>query len=200
MLDAPLLVVLSTAEDGRKQWLDAGQALQGALLPGRKPSVRGFLHRAYDCGSVAGVKPIQIRQQIAASAERVYDALADQDNMGSWMGAKITIPTRGETGLVGTIRRVHLGPASFDERILEAERPSHIAYTIIGKLPALIHHRGELQIVSESDQLTNVDWRVELKFSNPLLGVIVKGVLSLVLTVALKRLARKLEAPTAAVA
>lgn len=114
--------------------------------------------------------------------------------MGSWMGAKITVPTRGDSGLVGTTRRVHMGFASFDERILEAERPSHIGYTITSKLPALVYHRGDLRLTPQGDQGTLVHWRVEVKLKNALLEAIVKTVLSLVLTLALKRLARKLAA------
>jgi uncharacterized protein YndB with AHSA1/START domain len=137
---------------------------------------------------------IILHQTFQASAERVFDALGDQDNMASWLGGKITVPVRGEVGLVGTVRRIHLGPLFFDERILEAERPRYIAYQIVSEVAWLVRHHGELRIESIAPEQTRVTWRVLLELKTPLIGMLARATLSVVLAIGLKRLARKLRA------
>jgi uncharacterized protein YndB with AHSA1/START domain len=135
---------------------------------------------------------IVLQQDFTVPPTRVFDALADQDTMGNWMGGKISVPVRSDTGLVGTVRRIHVGPFSFDERILEAERPSHIAYRIIGTAPWVAHHHGELNVEPLPSERTRVTWRVELELKPALLGMIARRVLSLVLRSGLRRLATQL--------
>jgi len=138
------------------------------------------------------VSDIILRQDFTVSADRVFDALADQDAMGSWMGAKISVPSRGEDGLVGTVRRVHLGPVGFDEQIIEAERPTRIVYQISSPVPLLVKHRGEIQVEAVGDRQSRVTWRVELKLQPDVVGAFVRPVLSMALSAALKRLAAHL--------
>ncbi|MEY4511545.1 MAG: Polyketide cyclase / dehydrase and lipid transport [Pseudomonadota bacterium] len=135
---------------------------------------------------------INLSQDFAVPAERVYDALADQDGMSAWMGSKISVPVRGEGGLVGTVRRIHAGPVSFDERIVEAQRPSLIAYTICSPMPLLVKHRGELRIAPIDARRSRVTWQVELVMKSAIVGAAIRGVLTLALGAALKRLAAKL--------
>lgn len=138
------------------------------------------------------VSDIILRQDFAVSAERVFDALADQDNMGSWMGAKITVPVRSEGGLVGTVRRVHAGVITFDERIVEAERPRSIAYQISSPVPLLAKHRGEIEVESLGPRSARVTWTITLQLRPGFVGAPVRGVLSLLIRRALKRLAAQL--------
>lgn len=137
-------------------------------------------------------------QEFAVSAEQLYDAIADQDGMGAWMGAKISVPVRGpagsdgKPGLVGTVRRVHAGPLAFDEKIVEAVAPRFLAYQICSPLPLLKHHRGEMRIESLGAGRSRLTWHIVLEMKLPLLGDLVLGPLGLSIKAALKRLARRL--------
>lgn len=135
---------------------------------------------------------VTVHQTFRAPAERVFDALADQDSMAGWMGGKISVPVRGEAGLVGTVRRIHLGPWALDERILEADRPRYIAYRIVSRVPGMARHHGELRIESASATEVRVTWRVALEMKVPVVGMLARQVLKLVLSNGLKRLARNL--------
>jgi hypothetical protein len=144
------------------------------------------------CASVSAVRQLILRQDFEVSAERVYDALADQDGMSAWMGGKISVPVRGEGGLVGTVRRIHIGSASFDERIVEAQRPSLIAYIICSPVPLLVKHRGELRVESLSARRSRVTWQIDLVLRSALVAAVVRPMLTFALGGALKRLASKL--------
>lgn len=108
------------------------------------------------------------------------------------MGSKISVPVRGTDGLVGTVRRIHVGPASFDERIVEAQRPTLIAYTICSPMPLLVKHRGELRVAPLDARRSRVTWDIELVMKSALVGAVMKPVLTLALGAALKRLAARL--------
>jgi uncharacterized protein YndB with AHSA1/START domain len=138
------------------------------------------------------VTEITLVQDFAVPAERVYEALADQDRMGDWMRAQISVPTRGKDGLVGTVRRIHLGPASFDERIVECEPPRFIAYQIVTRVPLLRHHRGEMRIESNGEGQARLTWRIVLDMKPAFVGALVRGPLVLAIKRAVERLARSL--------
>jgi hypothetical protein len=97
--------------------------------------------------------------------------------------------------LVGTVRRVHIGPAHFDERILEVDPPRHLGYAIVDAPSTLVRHRGDVYVEPKGEQNAEVTWCVDLELKPAFLTVIVRALLSFVLTRALKRLDRQL-APT----
>ncbi|MET0286547.1 MAG: SRPBCC family protein [Polyangiales bacterium] len=132
-----------------------------------------------------------ISREFPVSAQRLYDAIADQDKLGSWLGAKVSVPVRGDGGLVGTVRRVHLGPFSFDERIASTESPCSLDYSIVPPMPLLKHHRGEMRIEALGPERSRLQWRVVLELQ---LGAhhVVLPVLKGVLSVGLGRLAKRL--------
>jgi uncharacterized protein YndB with AHSA1/START domain len=136
------------------------------------------------------VGQITVVHDFAASAERVFEALADQERMGSWMGAQISVPTRGKDGLVGTVRRIHLGPTSFDERIVECEPPRFIAYQIVTRVPLLQRHRGEMRLEPQGQGHTRLTWHIVLELKPAFVGALVLVPLELTVKRALARLAR----------
>lgn len=137
---------------------------------------------------------IRLVRDFAVGAQRLYDALADQDTLGEWLGAKVSVPQRGEGGsLVGTVRRVHLGPLQFDERIALAEPPHAIHYRIVPPMPLLRHHQGELRIEALSETHSRLTWRVVLELAlraDLVVLPVLQGALSLGLTRLQRRLAR----------
>lgn len=119
------------------------------------------------------MEPVIIKQRFAAAPDRVFAALADQDAMASWMGGRITIPERGPRGLVGTVRRIHLGPFAFDERIVACEPPRRLAYQVVGRVPFLRRHRGEVTVAADGADAANVSWSIDAEFAPRWVGRVV---------------------------
>jgi uncharacterized protein YndB with AHSA1/START domain len=140
-------------------------------------------------GSVSETK---IVREFSVPPERLFDALADQDAMGSWMGAKISVPVRGANGLVGTVRRIHAGRVTLDERIVASEAPRFMAYELVPPVPLLKRHRGELRVESLAGGRSRVTWNIllELRFG---LDALLLRVLNRSIDAALGRLQRRLE-------
>jgi uncharacterized protein YndB with AHSA1/START domain len=132
-----------------------------------------------------------ITREFSVSAQRLYDAIADQDQCGSWLGAKVSVPVRGPDGLVGTVRRIHLGPFTFDERIASTEPARSLDYSIVPPMPLLKHHRGEMRIEALGPERSRLQWRVVLELSAGAHHVVLP-VLKGVLSVSLGRLAKQL--------
>jgi uncharacterized protein YndB with AHSA1/START domain len=153
---------------------------------------RTWLAAGRRCASLAHVGETKIVREFSVSAERLYDALADQDAMGSWMRAKISVPVRGTGGLVGTVRRVHAGKVVLDERIVACERPRFLAYELVPPLPLLQRHRGELRIEPLAAGGARLTWHIllELKFG---LDALLLRVLNRTIDAALARLDRRLQ-------
>lgn len=143
-----------------------------------------------------GVSELTLVQDFHAPAERVFLALADQERMGEWMRAKISVPVRGPNGLVGTVRRIHVGLRSLDERIVECEAPRFIAYEIVTPVPLLRRHRGEVRVESLDAARSRVRWRVVMDFEPRFVGGLVVAVLRAVMGRALARLAKSVSQPT----
>ncbi len=131
-----------------------------------------------------------IQRDFEVSAERLFDALADQDKLGSWLGVKVSVPTRGATP-VGTVRRIHLGVTTFDERIELAERPRAIDYAIVPPMPLLRHHRGVMRIEAISPTRSRLSWTVTLELAAGL-NVVVLPFIMQSLSLGLSRLAKQL--------
>jgi uncharacterized protein YndB with AHSA1/START domain len=138
------------------------------------------------------VSNIRVIREFAVQPGRVFDALADQENMGRWMGAKMSVPVRGEGSLVGTVRRIHLGPISFDERITSVQPGKAIGYEICTRLPGLVRHRGEVRVTPVDAQRCRVEWDVELDLQPAFLGAPVLAGLKALLGRGLGKLERQL--------
>jgi uncharacterized protein YndB with AHSA1/START domain len=138
------------------------------------------------------VATIKLSKDFDLPAEQLFDALADQGGMGRWMGVRISVPVRGAEGLVGTVRRIHLGLVSFDEEITHAERPHSLRYRVIRGVPLLRHHRGELVIAPLSATQSRLTWTVELSLAVPLLASLSLQSLAATLRRALGRLQTQL--------
>lgn len=132
-----------------------------------------------------------IVQDFNVPPARLFEALSDQDRMGQWMGAKISVPVRGGDGLVGTVRRIHVGPVGVDERIEAADAPRFLAYRIVSPTPFLKHHRGELRIEPRG-QGSRLTWHIVLQLSLPMVGDVVLASLRPLISRGLARLAKKL--------
>ncbi len=135
---------------------------------------------------------ITIDHEFSSAPERVFAALDDHANMGSWLGGKVTVEKRAADGGVGTVRRIHLGPAHFDEEVIERSVPSRIVYRISRGVPFLRHHRGEISVAPDGKGGARVRWNVAFESKLPGLSAPVRAGLGLVLKQGLRRLDRKL--------
>jgi uncharacterized protein YndB with AHSA1/START domain len=135
---------------------------------------------------------ITITHDFSVAPARVFGALDDHANMGSWLGGKITVAKSRPDGGVGTVRRIHLGPAHFDEEVIEREVPSRIVYRITAGVPLLRHHRGEIRVEANGHGGSRVRWNVALETKVPGLSAPLRSGLGVVLKQGLKRLEKKL--------
>ncbi len=90
--------------------------------------------------------------EIQAPTEKVFDFFADHECFGRiWSGTtrRIADGVDGING-VGSKRRIHLGPYSFDETTLTCQRPELIEYTSSRNSP-LRNHKGRIEIHADGD-------------------------------------------------
>jgi uncharacterized protein YndB with AHSA1/START domain len=140
---------------------------------------------------------LSMTHDFSASAERVFAAFSDHANMHRWFGVKVTLVHDVPGGGTGSVRRVHLGPRSFDEEVLESEANRRIVYKIVRNLAPLDHHRGEIRFTELDPSSVRVDWQIELGSKVPLLVGIVGAVLKLAINRALARLDGQLKRTSA---
>ena len=90
---------------------------------------------------------IEITQDFALPVERVYSYLAEHENLGPLLGAKITRVRDGHDSRngVGSVRSLKLGPLpAFEETVTQAVPNELIEYRITKGSP-LRRHRGEMR-------------------------------------------------------
>jgi Polyketide cyclase / dehydrase and lipid transport len=132
--------------------------------------------------------PITMKHTFSSSAERVFAALNDHDNMGRWLGAKIKLIKPSTHGGVGAVRRLYLGVSTLDEEVIECVEPTRIVYTIVRGLFPLSYHRGEIHVTAVSDASCEVVWTIAIDSKIPLIAPIVRAALKLAIQAGLKRL------------
>ncbi|HEX7477615.1 MAG TPA: SRPBCC family protein [Polyangiales bacterium] len=135
---------------------------------------------------------ISMMHEFSASAERVFAALDDSANMGSWLGVKIELIKPAASSGLGAVRRLHLGLSTIDEEIFERQAPTHIVYKIVRGLFPLDHHRGEITVTAHGADRAQAVWQIELGSKVPLLESIVGSVLQLAIQRGFVRLDKQL--------
>lgn len=91
-----------------------------------------------------GQARLVLEEHFPVQPEALWDVLMDHEALGTWIGARVTVVTGPPDGGVGTVRRVHAGPLSFDEVIVYADRPTRFVYRIVRGVPGLKYHRAEV--------------------------------------------------------
>ena len=135
---------------------------------------------------------VVIESDFSAPPEKVFQALSDNERMGSWLGARITVPIPVEGGAVGTVRRIHAGLIHIDEKILEHQPPHRIVYRIINRVPAVRDHRGEIRIVPGAAGGSTVRWSIYLDSPLPGVAALITRVLRVAIRAGLARLDKRL--------
>ena len=108
---------------------------------------------------------IVIEQRIAASIERVFDAVTDHAGMSRWIdGASVTVEEPGDpppNGL-GALRRIRWRGISIWERVVAWQSPTIMHYRVERGSPVR-DHLGRFTLTALSPTETAVDYRIEYR-------------------------------------
>lgn len=102
-----------------------------------------------------------ITRNATASVEAVFDAMTDHRAIAGyvWSVRRSTLDREGSPNGVGAVRRLVSFGTTFVERIVEYERPTHWAYSVLSGAP-IRDHLGTIDLV-EAGAGTQVTWRVQ---------------------------------------
>ena len=104
--------------------------------------------------------------------ERVFDYMAEHENLAELFGAKVTRLQDGRDGErngVGSVRRLKVGPAPpFEETVTEFERPRRIVYRITKGSPL----RGHVGVMTmEPDGRGGTRFHYDIRLASPVPGL-----------------------------
>jgi uncharacterized protein YndB with AHSA1/START domain len=113
----------------------------------------------------------------AKPPERVFDYLAEHENLADLFGAKVTRLKDGDDGHrngVGSVRKLQVGPApAFEETVTEFEPYTRIVYRITKGSP-LRGHVGVMTFAPEGEGGTRFHYDIRLASPLPGLAALVR--------------------------
>ena len=128
------------------------------------------------------MRTVRVVRGIEAQPEAVFDLISDHARYDRFRGVRSSELVReGEPPPNGVkaIRRVQIGPISFDEEVTAFDRPTRMDYLIL-RINAPFQHRGASMRLLEDRGRTIVEWTSS--FTVPaLLGAVQEGVWALAL-------------------
>ncbi len=133
---------------------------------------------------------VQIVQDFSKPLTEVFAVLSDHNQLGKVFG----IPVRrvrdgdGEVNGVGSVRRIGLGPLAVEETVTALSPNRSIDYRISKGGGPIRNHRGKLEF-SGSNRGARVAWTIQFDSPLPLVGPVVRLVLSQGIRLGLKRIA-----------
>src|ERR1700731_4466340 len=95
----------------------------------------------------------------SASAERLFDLLADGPSWTQWFGPARRVDwvsPRPDASPAIRVRRVAIGPITVREAVLEEARPWHHAYQVLTAIP-VVSHRADVWFAPH-DGGTTITW------------------------------------------
>ena len=95
--------------------------------------------------------------------------------------------TRLRQDLVRAVLTQHV-----DEEVVEREVPSRLVYRIVGGVPGVSHHRGEILVTAEGPERSHVRWEIELDSRLPGYATLMLGSVRVAIDMGLSRLSRQL--------
>lgn len=126
---------------------------------------------------------VHVHIEIAASIERVFEAMSDHEVFISGPGARCVVTRVGssEKNGLGAIREVDARGLHFVEEVVRFERPRRYDYLVRSialkslRMP-FAHELGWLEF-SELAGKTRVDWRTRFRITIPVLGFVLERVI-----------------------
>jgi uncharacterized protein YndB with AHSA1/START domain len=141
------------------------------------------------------MRSVHVTRTIPASAEDVFDLLADHANYDRFRpinGSKLLREGDPAPNGVGALREVKVRPLTFEEEITAYERPSKLDYLIVKLNVPLEHHGGTIRL-SEVSGATTVDWRSSFTVPTPVVGGVQELVWQPVLSRGFRRVLEDIE-------
>ena len=128
------------------------------------------------------MRSIRVERMLDAPVEGVFDVLADHanyDRFGGIRRSKLIRPGEAERNGVGAMRRVVIGPFTFDEEITAFERPTRLDY-VIRKINAPYRHQGgSIRLDRTADGGTKATWTSTYEIPVPVAGWALERLFSL---------------------
>ena len=95
------------------------------------------------------MQTVEARRTMKASPERVFEVLSDHEGYARFPGvkaSKLLRPGASDKNGTGAVRKIDVGPASFEEEIVGFTPPTGFEYKIIRARPTIDHERGSVTI------------------------------------------------------
>lgn len=136
---------------------------------------------------------IVITQDFPAPRETVFATLTDHNSVGPILGAQMRRIKDGEDALNGlhSVRKVSIGPVSFEETVVRHEPPARMEYTVTKGGP-IKHHRGTL-LFEATDTGCHLHYEIVFDGRIPFTGAIIRQQLDTAIRKGLARYAQSLE-------
>ncbi len=107
----------------------------------------------------------------AKPPERIFDYLAEHENLADLFGAKVTRLCDGEDGHrngVGSARKLQIGPGpSFEETVTAFEPHSRIEYRITRGSPL----RGHVGVMTFAPEGAGTHFHYDIRLASPIPGI-----------------------------
>lgn len=132
---------------------------------------------------------IEIREVVDLPVGLAFERLADHNRLGAILGLPCRRTRDGDTEVngVGSVRTLGFWPLDFDETVTACDPGQRIDYRITRGSP-LRNHRGSVRF-APAGRGTEVNWSIHYQMRLPLIGAVLKQVLS----VGIRRGLRKLK-------
>jgi uncharacterized protein YndB with AHSA1/START domain len=135
---------------------------------------------------------LNIVESFAVSPEKLWAAINDHEGMSEWTGARVNI-IAGDGG-VGTVRRVRARGLAIDEEVTYLDPPRRMVYRIVGGVPLLRFHRGEMLVEPWGKTGAELTWDIVLDSAVPGFAKLLAAILGPALRDGLSKLRSQLTA------
>jgi uncharacterized protein YndB with AHSA1/START domain len=136
---------------------------------------------------------IEVTRRFAAPPQAVWDVYTDHAGWRDWAGigpSELVREGSPQRNGVGAVRALGSRPARALEEVLEFEPPKRMTYRLVGGVPLLRDHLGEVRFEPDGDG-TRVVWRCRFESRIPGLGGVLRGFVTRMFRRALDGLARE---------
>lgn len=132
---------------------------------------------------------VEVAQDYRLPVEAVFQKLSDHNQLGKVLGIPVKRVVNGKTDIngAGSVRRMGLWPVTVEETVVAVVPNKSIAYRISKGGAPLKNHSGALAF-SSTAQGSRVTWTINFDSSLPVIGAVVKQVLTQGLRMGLKRI------------
>lgn len=132
---------------------------------------------------------VEVTQDYQRPVEAVFARLSDHNQLGKVLGIPVRRVVDGQGGVngVGSVRRMGLWPAALEETVTAIVPNQSINYRISKGGAPLKNHSGLLRF-SSTGQGSRVVWTISFDSSLPIIGGVVRQVLTQGLRLGLKRI------------